>query len=432
MTPECRVRVAQVLGRDLRPEEMAEFDRRIGRSSRYLSRNDPEWEALGRKERLQRAGDHAAELVRAEGDDVVRQFDIDYRLRQAGRDVLGEDFDALEQTGRLRFMDKASDLPQYRDGSADDAVAVTLEDGRAVLFRDRMHPDAMHEILLHEIGWHAGMEGYLGREGWAALQADALKALDAAQPEAVAAATRVPAGTPDKHFAEELLAHWVQFAPAKDPFISSVLGKMRAWTFRHVPWVRGQVKLTNAMLRELAIGSLNRAGQSARKLSRMEDGGLKYAPLEGEGRFAKQTSRVLPRDRFEAEMMAIRKDWAPDEVERAYALHKLYASLQDVPGAPAGAAAPAPEERADVGLRAQGEAALAARGGAGESLVPESDALEAALRADLEAGAMDLEGVDIVHPETGETVPARVLLDEMDADRKAVERLRNCAYPGGA
>ncbi|MEQ9436021.1 hypothetical protein [Hyphomonas sp.] len=439
MTPECRVRVARALGRDLHPAEMAEMDRRIDRSARYLSRNDPDWETYKKRERLQRAGDHAGELVRAESNDLVRQFDLDYRLRQAGRDVLGDDFDALEKSGRLSFMDRASDLPQYRDGAHDDAVAVTLDDGRAVLFRDRMHPDAMHEILLHEVGWHAGMEGYLGPQGWKALQDDALKALDAQQPEALAAAQRVAPGTPDKHYAEELLAHWVQFAPAKDPFVSAMLGKMRAWVYRHIPWARGKVKLTNPMLRELATGSLNRAGQAARKLSRMEDGALRYGPMEGEGRFAKSTSRVLPFEQFEAEMRGIRKDWAPDEIARAYDLHKLYAGMQAPSAAPAGAVVPGQQERApaapqapDVGLRTQGEAALEARGGAGGNMIADSDALDAALRADIEASGVDLEALELIHPETGERVPAQRLLDEIDTDRKAVDRLRNCAYPGGA
>ena len=138
-------------------------------------------------------------------------------------------------------------------------------------------------------------------------------------------------------------------------------------------------------------------------------------------------------------MRGIRKDWAPDEIARAYDLHKLYAGLQGPSVAPAGAAVPGQQERApapsqslDVGLRTQGEAALEARGGAGGNLIADSDALDAALRADIEASGMDLEALELIHPETGERVPAQRLLDEIDSDRKAVDRLRNCAYPGGA
>lgn len=438
MTPECRVRVAQALGRDLRPDEIAEVDARIGRSARYLNRNDPDWETLKPREQWIRAGDHAGRAYRAEVEDLLRPFDMDYRLRQAGREVMGEDFERMVEAGRIRFMDRASDMPQYRGGEHDNAVAWTSsDDGHVVLFRDRMEPDAMEEILLHEVGTHAGMEGYLGEKGWADLKQRVDDGLQAGEPEWLDAAALVPRDTPAEHILEEVLAYRIQSAVGPDKFVSAALTKMRAWIFRHVPFVRGRVKLTHAVLRELALGALRREAGLARKLVR-RGGILRSVPVESEGSFSKPpaASKALPFEVFAEEMRAIRKDWAPDEIQRAYQLHILYAGLTS-PARGAGAAVPdvQPERagqspaRPDAGDFAAAEKELAARSATGGDLIADSEAIEKAFREGADADGTDLDNLVLFHPDTEQEVTARQLLDEIDADRKAVERLRGCAYP---
>lgn len=432
MTPECRVRVERVLGRSINRAEMAEIDARIDRSGHYLARNDPEWKGMNARERTLKAGAHAAELIEADAQNTVRAFDLNYRLGHAARDVLGPDFDRMVESGRIQFKDRASDLPQYRSGEHDDAIAVTLDDGSVVLFRDRMEPKDVPEVLLHEVGVHSGMAGYLGERGWSDLLGRVQKALDGKDPDAVKYAKRVPDDTPAANYLEEVLAHWVQVAPKSDKFVSSMLGKMRAWIFRHLPFVRGRIKLTNAMLRELAIGSMRRAGKGARKLSRQNDAPIRSVDAETDaGRFTKTRSGVMPRAQFEAEMRLINKNWAPDQIERAYELHKLYA--ETVSG-PAGGAAPSPIQDPaprDQGLVQQAEQAIEVREAGEKSIVEDADRAHATLLGDAEDGALDLDSVEIVHPETGDRVSARVLLDEIDADQRAVNRLRDCAYPGG-
>jgi len=435
MTPDCRVRVARALGRDLSDAEAGELDARLARSERYLRKNDPEFGGLDRKGQLARAADHASGLLQAEADGLVRSYDIGFRLREAGRDALGADFDALERSGRVTMMDRASDLPQYRNGVHDDALAVTLDDGRVVMFRDRMSPEAVPEILLHEVGVHAGMEGYLGRQGWLDLKQQAADMLAAGDEAALQAAARVPGDTSPAHYLEEVIAHWVQFGPARDQLVKTAMGKMRAWIYRHIPWVRGRVSLTHAMLKELAQGALRRETRQARKLVRQGDGPLASVPADGQGRFAKSTSRVLPFEEFSAEMRAIRDDWADDEIARAYDLHRM---IMSVGSGEAGRVAPSarPQEARepvpDQGLQAMAEDALEARGGAGTGLIADSDALEARLREDIEASGADPEAAQITHPDTNETVAVKQVLDELDRERSILERLRGCAYPGGA
>ncbi len=435
MKPNCRVRVEKLLDRHLNEGEVREIDARINRSHRYLAAHEPDFAELSRKERLIRSGEHAAELIRHEAEDTVRAFDIDFRLRQSGRDLLGEDFDRLEQAGRIAFADRASDLPQFRDGADDDALAVTLDDGRVVLFRDHMTPDTMGEVLLHEVGVHAGMEAYLGPKGWQDLLADVEAAVKAREPQAMEAAARVPEETAPAHIMEEVLAYWVQGAPANDALVKKWLGKMRAWIYRHIPFVRGRVSLTNGMLRELADGALRRAARQSRKFVPSEAGYLR-AMQAGGGRFSKP-SRVMSFDQFSQEMLQIRKDWAPDEIARAYELHKLHMKLTAPTQLGTGGAAVSDtandaggEAKPDVGLQQAALQDLPAPARGGPELVQESEALEAGLRAAVETDP-EFDGLEVIHPETGERVRARQLLDDLDADRAMLDRLRGCAYPGG-
>lgn len=421
VTPECRVRVEQELGRPLSKPEQAEIDARVARSRSYLMRHEDGFRDLPKTEQLQRAGAHAAELRQAEIDDVVRALDLDFRLKEAGRDVLPEQFDALVQSGRLNFRDRASDLPQFRDGAHDDAVAVTLDDGRVVIFRDHMSPEAMPEILLHELGVHAGMRGYLGDDGFRQLLLDVEAALRAGDDSALLAAQRVPADTDSSVFLEEVLAHWVQFATPKDGFWSKTFSQMKAWIYKTMPALRGRLALDDEMLLELARGAMKREGRIAKKLVSDARGRLRVAPLteEGGGRFGRGP---MSRDRFEAEMRAIRADWDPADIDRAYRLHLEHARLKTQGSAP---------PVRDEGLALSARAGIEARGGPGEGLLEESDMLETSLRERLETDGIDVEAALVIDPETGREVPLRALLDDLDSDRTMLERLRGCAYPGG-
>lgn len=420
MRPDCRVRVERELGRQISKAEQAEIDRRIARSLGYLKDQELGFRDLPKAEQLQRAGQHAGALRRAETEDLVRAFDLDFQLREAGRLALGDrDFDALLKSGRVRFHDRASDLPQFRNGRDDDAVAVTLDDGRVVIFRDNAGPKSMFEILLHELGVHAGMRGYLGDKGFRDLLRDVEAALAKGDDEAMRAAMRVPPDTPPEHFLEEVLAYWVQFADFKNGFWPRAFDRMKAWLYEKIPMLRSRMKLTEGMLVEMARGALWREVGLARKMVKAGDV-LRHVPLEtgGAGRFGRPP---MSRARFEAEMKRLRDNWDPADIDRAYALHLRHSQL----------ASGEPIRPPDAGMRTAGEEALAARGGPGEGLVEESEAMEAAVRDRLQADGVDPERTFVFDPETEQEVPLARLLEHLDEDRKMLNRLRGCAYPGG-
>jgi len=75
--------------------------------------------------------------------------------------------DRLEQKGLLRILKTADDLPY---GLTLSETGTALYDGNvAYLIADRMRPETAVREILHEIGEHHGLEGMLGKDGYAAL-----------------------------------------------------------------------------------------------------------------------------------------------------------------------------------------------------------------------------------------------------------------------
>ena len=75
--------------------------------------------------------------------------------------------DRLEQKGLLRILKTADDLPH---GLTISETGTALYDGNvAYLIADRMQPETAVREVLHEIGEHHGLEGMLGKDGYAAL-----------------------------------------------------------------------------------------------------------------------------------------------------------------------------------------------------------------------------------------------------------------------
>jgi len=83
--------------------------------------------------------------------------------RSLGKGVI----DRLEQKGLLRILKTADDLPY---GLTLSETGTAIYDGNvAYLIADRMRPETAVREILHEIGEHHGLEGMLGKDGYAAL-----------------------------------------------------------------------------------------------------------------------------------------------------------------------------------------------------------------------------------------------------------------------
>ncbi|MEO0784271.1 MAG: hypothetical protein AAFY10_01135 [Pseudomonadota bacterium] len=197
----------------------------------------------------------------------------------------GRNARALARTGRLQVFDDGAAHPIGRDHPT--AQALT-QDGRVLIFADRVHPDEIPGLLLHEVGVHGGMRAYLGEAGFSRTLAEVEPAIAAGDVEALAARARVPEDTPEAHILEETLAYWVQNAERPGPLLRRVYQRMRAWIYRNIPWVRGTLKMDTQMMRALAVNALFHRAREARAIG---GAGRDVEGVDGDVLF----SRVSPR-----------------------------------------------------------------------------------------------------------------------------------------
>lgn len=317
----CRGRIEAKILRYLDDAEAAEIDLRLTRSAQYLARNDSSWRTYSRGERMKYAATHAAEAAMAEANDMLRAYDLDFKLRQAGREFLGADFDRLEVSGRMRFENTPGDIDPALAGDASISAVVTPE-GPFVVFRERVTPDTMRAVLMHEAGAHVGMPAMLGQKGYERVRAQAFRLAAKGDPDAAAARAAIPADTPDAHFNDELLAYLVETGSNAGP-ITKMLADVKAWAIRAMP-VLARALGDVETLRSLAVMAIRHAAR--------RQGGYSL----GERLFVKGAAGGAALDEsaakaaFGKRLMHAAPDFDAARLEEAWEMHKRYKAAKPV------------------------------------------------------------------------------------------------------
>ena len=323
MRQVCRGRIEAKILRDLTEAEAIEIELRLSRSAAYLARNDGSWNTYSRGERMKYAATHATEAAMAEANDMLRAYDLDFKLRQAGRALLGPDFDRLEISGRMRFENTPADVDPALAGDPTISALVTPE-GDFVVFRERVTPDTMPSVLLHEAGAHVGMPAMLGRKGYERIRNQAFRLAAKCDPDARAARGKIPADTPEAHFADELLAYLVEGGSSAGP-VTRLLAEVKAWAVRGFP-VLARVLGDVDTLRSLAVMAIRHAAR--------REGGYRL----GERLFAKggQAAGTLDdsaaREAFGARLTHAVPDFDPARLDEAWEMHKRFKAANTAGG----------------------------------------------------------------------------------------------------
>lgn len=318
----CRGRIEAKILRYLDEAEVAEIDLRLTRSAVYLARNDASWRSLSRGERMKYAATHATEAAMAEANDMLRAYDLDFKLRQAGRKMLGADFDRLEASGRMRFENTPGDIDP---ALADDLTisAVVTPEGPFVVFRERVTPETMPAVLLHEAGAHVGLPAMLGKKGYERVRAQAFRLAAKGDPDAVAARQKIPADTPDAHFADELLAYTVETGSTAGP-ISKLLADVKAWAIRAFPML-ARVLGDTETLRSLAVMAIRHA-------ARREGGyALGERLFAKGGQAAASIDETAAKEAFGKRLMHAVPDFDAARLDAAWDMHKRWKAAQAAP-----------------------------------------------------------------------------------------------------
>lgn len=202
---------------------------------------------------------------------------------------------ALESARKAGFEIIASkDLPAEAQRAS--VVGVTVGK-KSYLAADRISKADAAAFFLHEYGVHVGMEGMLGKEGFAKIQASVDRLLSQDHDLQAVVASLVPATTRSVHVAEERLAYLVQhmegvlsgreewptgaaWLRVTDPatrkaiveLVREIVAKVKAFLYSEFPALRG-MDLSAEDVHAIAVRALQHGTEMDRRARFAESGG---------------------------------------------------------------------------------------------------------------------------------------------------------------
>jgi hypothetical protein len=167
----------------------------------------------------------------------------------------------LVASGKLTLHDSMDTLPG--EGHPENVQGLTTPQGEVHLVANKLTPETLPRVAMHEMGVHVGMRGMVGDKVWGDLTSQALTT----KGEAFARARQaVPENTPEHLKGEETLAYLVENAPNL-PIVRRAISAVKNWartTFG------AKLNLTEADAHHLATKALRRESQTATRAPREE------------------------------------------------------------------------------------------------------------------------------------------------------------------
>lgn len=240
-------------------------------------------------------------------------------LQGAARTAFGSDYDALEQSGRVLYARQAGDIDPAWTEYNSAAQAVTLKDGKVVVFANTTKPEQMEGILLHEVGIHSGMEAYVGTDGFDAMLSRVDELVLGGDEAAVEARAMVPDSTNPQDITHETLAYMVQYAESSG-VVRDLVGRMKSEIATRFPGAIERLKLTEPDFRQMAYLSLRRQAIMSGEMNAVfTRSGVELQEGEAQPQFAiKETPGRLDKrlkDLVVNDIKSGRRGLAPDEAD---------------------------------------------------------------------------------------------------------------------
>lgn len=167
----------------------------------------------------------------------------------------------LVASGKLTLHDSMDTLPG--EGHPENVQGLTTPQGEVHLVANKLTPETLPKVAMHEMGVHVGMRGMVGDKVWGDLTSQALTTKGEAFDRARQA---VPENTPEHLKGEETLAYLVENAP-KLPVVKRAISAVKNWartTFG------AKLDLTEADAHHLAAKALRRESQTTTRAPREE------------------------------------------------------------------------------------------------------------------------------------------------------------------
>ena len=165
----------------------------------------------------------------------------------------------LVESGKLTLHNTADTLP---GGKHPERVqGLTTPEGEVHLVANKLTPETLPKVAMHEVGVHVGMRGMVGNKVWGDLTSQALttkgEVFDRARQS-------VPANTPAHLKGEETLAYLVENAP-KLPIVKRAISAIKNWvrtTFG------AKLSITESDIHHLASKALHRESKTSTRAPR--------------------------------------------------------------------------------------------------------------------------------------------------------------------
>jgi hypothetical protein len=176
-------------------------------------------------------------------------------------ETLSPEMKRLVDSGKAVIHDTAETLPAGKH--PENVQGLTTAEGVTHYVANKLTPETIQKVALHEVGVHAGMEKMVGAKTWDNVKSQAMtnkgEAFDRAR-------TAVPKNTPEHLKAEETLAYLVENSPEL-PIVKRIISSVRNFARVHLGM---KVGLTEADARHLAVSALRRESKTAERTARKE------------------------------------------------------------------------------------------------------------------------------------------------------------------
>jgi hypothetical protein len=201
------------------------------------------------------------------GNEIAEQGEQDY-FSVAPTDVttgntaaslernLSPEMKRLVASGKAVIHDTVEDLNKAVPGTHPANVqGLTTKEGVTHYVANKLTPETLHKVALHETGVHAGMRKMLGDKLWAYVKN---QAMTNQSPAFVKARASVPEGTPDHLIAEETLAYLVENSPNLS-LVRQIVAAIRNFLRAKLG---ANIKLSEADARQMAVASMRRESKT--------------------------------------------------------------------------------------------------------------------------------------------------------------------------
>jgi hypothetical protein len=163
---------------------------------------------------------------------------------------LPKELKAMVASGKAVLHDTQATLPG--ENHPPNVKGMTDASGTTHYVANRLTPNTIESVMLHEAGVHAGMAKLVGPKLWEQYKAEAMNSQD---PAFIVAREAVPKSTPEHLIPEEALAHLVEHAP-KHSLVRRLISAIRNWARANLGIGS---KFTEADARQLAVSALKHA-----------------------------------------------------------------------------------------------------------------------------------------------------------------------------